>query len=314
MTRATAALPYPETGCSLRSISSGVTASNPPLVSIAIPLYCSAPWVQNILENIARIDYPKVEIILSDRHCADDALATLEQQFREDPRMNFIRATDGLNWVAHYNLLLASASGKYFLWMPHDDLYPAGYVQRLVTALETDPDAVLAYGRMDSARRGQVPSNLVRLTLPNGDLRIWSPRDAGRLFARGNQAGVAFRGLFRRERVVERGLYVRPTTVGLEMADEYWLLAVALLGPFRFVPSCSCQKRYYPGSAHSRWRYTFQVRLNGLRTVQSYLRDYCPSRWDRCSVMWRFSFWTLRRLLDPIRGCLQAIRNKLHGW
>jgi glycosyltransferase involved in cell wall biosynthesis len=278
-----------------------VPAGDPPLVSIAIPLYCSAPWVQNILENIANIDYPNVEIIVSDCHCADDALATLEQQLHEDPRMTFMRATEGLNWVAHYNLLLASALGKYFLWMPHDDLYPAGYVQQLVAALETDPDAVLAYGRMECERPGQMPPALRQLRLPSYDSRVWSPRDASCLFASGNIAGVAFRGLFRRARVVARGLYVRPT-LGLVMADEYWLLALALLGPFRFVPSCSCQKRYYPGSAHSRWRYTFQVRLNGLRMVHSYLRDYCPSRRNRISVMWRFSFWTLRRLLDPIRG------------
>ena len=301
MTCATATPTFPERGRSLRGVPFGVVVDDPPLVSIAIPLYCSAPWVQNILVNIANIDYPNVEIIISDRHCADDALVALEKQLREDSRVTFMRATDGLNWVAHYNLLLASARGNYFLWMPHDDHYSLGYVQRLVGALEADPDAVLAYGRMDCERLSQIPPAFRQLRLPSHESRAWSPRDASCLFARGNQAGVAFRGLFRRARVVACGLYVRPS-MGLVMADRYWLLALALLGPFRFVPSCSCQKRFYPGSTHSRWRYTFRVRLNGVRMVYSYLRDYCPSRKNRFLVILGFSFWTLRRLLDPIRG------------
>jgi hypothetical protein len=185
--------------------------------------------------------------------------------------------------------------------MPHDDVYPAGYVQDLVAALESDPDAVLAYGRMECERPGQVPPAMRQLKLPRYDLRAWTPSDAGRLFCRGNQAGVAFRGIFRRELVVTRGLYLR-SSIGLVMADEYWLLALALLGPFCFVPSCSCQKRFYPGSAHSRWRYALRNRLEGLRTVHAYLRDYCPSWRDRISVMWAFSCWTLRRLLDPVRS------------
>lgn len=271
-----------------------------PLVTVAIPLYRSSPWVRNILANIANVDYPNVEIIISDRHCADDALVTLMRQLREDPRIRFLRATDGLNWVAHYNHLITCASGKYLLWMPHDDLYPRGYVPRLAAALEDTPTAILAYGRMECESTGPAPLAPRQLRLPSGESRAWSPRDAGRLFSCGNNAGVAFRGLFRRERVVESALYIRPTA-SLEMADEYWLLALGLLGSFRFVPACVCTKRFYTGSTHSVWQYSYRARLHGMRVVHSYLRDHCPLRWDRAAVMWRFSSWTLRRMFDPLR-------------
>ena len=39
---------------------------------------------------------------------------------------------DRLGWVEHYNLLLKAATGEYFLWMPHDDAYPGGFIQPLV--------------------------------------------------------------------------------------------------------------------------------------------------------------------------------------
>jgi GT2 family glycosyltransferase len=275
-------------------------AQHCPIVSIAIPLYRSAPWVENIAANIANLDYPSVEIIISDRHCTDTALSQLEQRFANDPRIRFLSSTDQLNWVEHYNLLLRQATGTYFLWMPHDDVYSAGYLPSLVDALDADPAAVLAYGRMDVKAPDESNLRAQQLRLPHGASAKWSPRHAGRLFAPGNNAGIAFRGLFRRDVVVRSGLYIRPTS-GCVLADVYWLLALALLGPFKHVPTCSCTKRYHSSSAHSQWRYTRKARIEGLRVVRSYLRDHCPSARDRAAVGCHFLLWTLRRMLDPLR-------------
>ena len=121
-----------------------------PLVSVAIPLFKSQRFLDCIIGNIAAIDYPNLEVIISDRHCADDAIELLTDRFRADQRIRFIKGSDQLNWVDHYNLLLQIASGQYFLWMPHDDLYPSDYIPQLVSVLESQPDAVLAYGRLEA--------------------------------------------------------------------------------------------------------------------------------------------------------------------
>ena len=193
----------------LRSISSGAPASHPPLVSIAIPLYRSAPWVQNILQNIANVEYPNVEIFISDRHCADDALAALEQQLREDPRITFIRATDGLTWVEHYNELLRLGRGVYFMWMPHDDIYPPDYTDRLVAQLERNRDSIGAFGRLEALGDDGRPV-----------LRLHDPRMYGGRHSRAVTAWrwllfsdifVPVRGLFRREQLVAAKLFFRPT-------------------------------------------------------------------------------------------------------
>src|SRR4051794_13973408 len=92
-----------------------------PLVSIAIPLFQSRPFLSVIIDNIETITYPQVEILVSDRHCADDTIDLLACHFTGDPRLRFLKSRDRLNWIEHYNLLLRAAAGKYFLWMPHDD-------------------------------------------------------------------------------------------------------------------------------------------------------------------------------------------------
>ena len=73
--------------------------SHPPLVSVAIPLFQSKPFVDIIAENIRTIDYPNVEIIISDRHGADDTIEVLRHTFPDDPRLRFVVNPDRVNWV-----------------------------------------------------------------------------------------------------------------------------------------------------------------------------------------------------------------------
>ncbi len=90
-----------------------------PLVSIAVPLFRSRRLVADIIANLDAIEYPNIDIILSDRHGEDDAVDVLAEHFKDDSRVRVLVAHDRLNWVEHYNLLMQSSSGKYFMWMTH---------------------------------------------------------------------------------------------------------------------------------------------------------------------------------------------------
>jgi glycosyltransferase involved in cell wall biosynthesis len=247
-----------------------MAGSGAPLVSIGIPLYRSQRFVDRVIRNIAAIDCPSIEVIVSDRHCHDDALDLIADRFGNDPRVRTIKAIDRLTWVEHYNLLLRSASGTYFMWMPHDDEFPATWVSRLVAELEAHPEAVLAYGRIERVdldrHLRKAPDDLVA-----GDERSPSADTACALLIE-RRTEPPFRGVFRRAPVIDGGLSIRASRDNVS-ADVYWVFGLALLGSFRYVPACVCRKFYYAESTHAQWG-PMRTRhiVNGRRVLLSYVR------------------------------------------
>lgn len=248
----------------------------PPLVTLAIPLYRSRRFFDVIAGNIKNADYPNLEILIGDRHLADDTVQALRAEFAGDARLRFITATDEISWVEHYNLLLREGRGEYFLWMPHDDSYPPGYIGALVERLEAVPEAVLAFGWCDT--RGPDGNPHKEWPAPpfsgNDD---WSPRTAIRMFF-GWNIGVAVRGVFRRAPVIEAGL-VMPATSGGAYADVCWAFGMALFGRFEFVSETRCLKRFYPKSTHTYWDAPKRGELP--RVMAGYLDAFVPSKRER---------------------------------
>lgn len=249
-----------------------------PLVSVAIPLYRSRRFLDVIVENIEAIGYGNVEVIVSDRHGHDDTLELLRRRFGADPRFRFLSAIDGLDWVAHFNLLLREARGTYAVWLAHDDSYPATYLGELVTALEARPDAALAFGRVE-----QVSLDGFLPTLPFSPPPV--PADGARSLGASLrmltvwQLWFAFRGMVRREVVERSSLYIRETR-GNVRADIYWLFALSLRGGLLYVPSCTCTKRFYRASAGAAWRFGVRESLDACRVLRAYLNDHAASRRD----------------------------------
>jgi len=274
-------------------------SSECPLVSVAIPLFKSRRFLDCIIGNIEAIDYPNIEVIISDRHCADDAIELLADRFSDDLRIRCLKATDQLNWVEHYNFLLRVASGRYFLWMPHDDSYPPDYISQLVSYLETHPDAVLAYGRLEVAHledERPIPW-VLHPVQPLGQNEPWSLRAALRLLLFWSVCVPPFRGVFRRESVVQSGLFIR-STYETVAADEYWVFGLGLKGRLGFVPSCHCTKRVSSTGTSAQWG-PRRIRhiTNGGRVLCSYIRDLVPRRREACYGIMMVFLWTTLRMI-----------------
>lgn len=293
-----------------------------PLVSVAIPLFQSRRFLECIIGNIEASDYPNLEVIISDRHCADEAIEILADRFRADPRIRCLKATDQLNWIEHYNLLLRVASGQYFLWMPHDDSYPSDYITQLVSYLETHPEAVLAYGRVEVVDLdGHPVSRTLRAEPLSAQDESWLLGRALRWLMFWSLYVPPFRGVFRREVVVQSNLFIRPTYETVE-ADVYWVFGLALKGRLGFVPTCYCQKRTYPTSTSAAWA-PGKIRhlLDGGVVLCSYSRDFTSSRGEACYAMAIISLWTLLRMVGRLtrnwrwipRHARHSLRNFLQG-
>lgn len=241
-----------------------------PLVTCAIPLYRSKRFVDRIIRNIEAIDYPSVEVLISDRHCEDDALESLMRRFAGDSRIGFIRKSDRLNWVEHYNALIEEGRGKYSRWMPHDDEFPVCALRDKVALMERDTGVVMVYGPVrafDDTREFLSERSNMTPNPPNEAL--WMFAVPIFLYFRALAPG-AFKGLFRRDLVMRHRMTIRPTH-NLAASERLWLVGVALLGRFHFLETWQYRKYYYPDSMSRRFVNDRRVTIDAFRISLAYL-------------------------------------------
>jgi Glycosyl transferase family 2 len=206
------------------------------------------PIIEANLQVLAGM--PDVEVLVSDRHGLDDCLERLRNIHGTDPRFQFFTATDGIDWVAHYNWLLAQARGAYFAWMPHDDTFPPGYYSGLVDYLDGNADTLLAFGPIigiDEQEKELPWAAHLQNPPPWNSPGRWTARNAWRMLR--FLPWEPIRGVFRREPIVRAGLNLR-STLDNQSADRGWVFGVGLRGPIRFVAVPPCVKRYYAASTH----------------------------------------------------------------
>lgn len=219
-------------------------------ITVLIPLHESAAWLQAIRGNLSRLA-GHVSIIVSDATVRDDTLSVLEREWGGREGITLLGAR-GLRpgWVAHYNDLLARVRTPRFLWLAHDDDIDAVHVTILSRTLEEHPEAVGVCGLLEPIEgRG-----LIRVPQPR-----MPPPATDRFRFRANQLlfewnlGVAFRGLFRHERVGP----IPVTTACDEWADLVWLYGICLEHPLIQTDRTIYRKRFTTTSTHAAWRARF---------------------------------------------------------
>ncbi len=281
-----------------------------PAITIAVPLYRSAKWVGNIAANLRRFPDSSLEILISDRHHDDDALDQLAGLLAGDRRIRFLQQRDHAGWVQHYNCLLEEGRGRYFLWMPHDDTYPADYLSALVTNLEENPEAILAFGGIEASREDGAQAPLF-VPPPLAPGEPWHPSMAVRLLLFWN-LGIPFRGVFRRDEVLARKLFIRDTLDSIN-ADLYWTFAMACAAPFLHIPSVVCQKRFHSGNTHTQWRMKWSHMQSAANVLSDYLGQLDPGERPKIpAALLAVLLWSKQLpILAPAR---RAVKRQAAKW
>lgn len=232
-----------------------------PRVTALVPTYNGAAFIQRTLDSLAAQTWPNLEILIGD-DCSTDETLALVTSFaagRDDTRV--IARTQNLGWLGNSNDLMSRASGEFMFFAFHDDAVTSDYIERLATALQRDPRAVLAFSDMTvtevdgtqrrhefdgvSTKRTAVGRGLAMAMRPRG---WWVPN----------------RGLFRRSAYLRIG-GIHRNDCGEYSADWTWLLHLALLGRFVRVDATLCHKFYTSGSLSKTWPHDETQRAALLR-------------------------------------------------
>ncbi|MGM9869694.1 MAG: glycosyltransferase family 2 protein [Sodaliphilus sp.] len=111
------------------------------LVSVIVPAYNVAPYLEQCLESIAAQTYTHLEVIVVDDGSTDASGAIADEWAARDPRVRVIHQPNaGLS--AARNSALNVMQGAYVTFIDSDDFVAPQYVERLMH-YASDADAVL---------------------------------------------------------------------------------------------------------------------------------------------------------------------------
>jgi len=269
-----------------------------PSVSIGMPVYNSAAWIETAVESLLSQTYRDFELIISDNASTDGTLAICERLARSDSRIKLLRNSTNLGANRNYLAVLNAARGGYFKWASSNDLCGPTFIARCVEALDHDPQAVLACPRSWLFADGYEDAKAYER-----DVELVESDPAERFIRLQDRMGLnnAFNGLIRREALK------RASTMGSFMkADVVLMSELALMGKFLLIDDRLFYRRMSPEAA---------TRLKSTREVERHLAPgaRAPLKWQT----WRFHIGLLRACRQarfPSRTWLRAFNYSIRSF
>jgi glycosyltransferase involved in cell wall biosynthesis len=119
-----------------------------PRVTIGLPVYNGARYLEGALEALLAQDMPDFDLVVSDNASTDATPRILAAFAAKEPRMRVIRQPENVGASRNFAAVLDEARAPYFLWAAHDDVYAPSYLRKTLAALDATPSAVLAVSKI----------------------------------------------------------------------------------------------------------------------------------------------------------------------
>ena len=200
--------------------------SSTPVISVGMPVYNGAEYVESAIEAIQRQTLEDFELIVCDNGSSDRTLEIVRDLAAGDARIRCEVNERNLGAAANYNRTFRLARAPYFRWNNADDLISPTLHADCLAALEAQPEAVLAYG---GTRIIDAEGRVTNTYDDDLDLRDAHPSTRFRqFFERVGLTNVIY-GLMRRDALARTSLMGNGR---LPAADTRLMAELALLGRF----------------------------------------------------------------------------------
>ena len=278
-----------------------------PELSVVVPNYNHARYLESALRAHLEQTRPPLEVIVIDDASTDDSVAIVERLARDHPRLRLIRLAENGGVNAAINRGLREARGDYVCFSAADDLVTADFAARSMETLARYPAAAFcffdpAWRVGDAGRIEPCP-----LYLSDGE-RFLPPISLRQLIKRG-WFGLPGFVVYRRDAIVAVGGFVEDldswadTFANCVLAFRHGAAYVPeVLGVFRVLPdsyAAMCSRQ-----THRRRALTYRV-IDLLRSPR--FRDVAPS-FRECALLpyrgievlaWLFASPPRRHYLTP---------------
>lgn len=134
----------------------------PVKVSVCIPCYRQADKLRRLIDSVLLQTFSNYEIVISD-DSPDDVTEALVREFGVDSHIRYTRNVTALGSPANWNNTIRLARGEFIKIMHHDDWFATPHaLGRLVNALDTAPDAVMAFCASDNRVSSHITQSVHR--------------------------------------------------------------------------------------------------------------------------------------------------------
>jgi len=130
----------------LQEESEQAVQSRPAAVSVVVPSYNHARFIESTLRSIITQTRQPAELIVIDDGSSDDSPRIIERALADCPFPCELVARENRGLCATLNEGFERTRGDYFAYLGSDDLWLPEFLQARVSLLESRAPAVLAYG------------------------------------------------------------------------------------------------------------------------------------------------------------------------
>ncbi len=218
-----------------------------PRLSIGVPVYNGADYIREAITSHLDQDFGDFELVVSD-NCSDDGTADIVNELAaQDDRVRYTANKANIGGPANFNRLFRITNGELFRWAAADDRIEPGYLSKVITMMDHDPDIVIGHSdailidpssdqmlRMDQGYLGgDGYLEAIRLHPPAGDTRFSSESPHHRVDAviNNNHRNFYIFGIMRRETMMQTRLHG-----SFYGGDRTLLVEMAMRGTFKKIP------------------------------------------------------------------------------
>lgn len=152
--------------------NSVLKTNSDPLITIAIPTFNRALWLQNCILAALSQTYGRLEVFVSDNASTDNTAEVLASF--HDQRLRIIRQETNIGLLPNWNACLAGARGDYIVFVSDDDMIAPDMLERCIALLRSNRQIPLVIALSDTylieeqESRHSTPSRVLKTGIWDG--------------------------------------------------------------------------------------------------------------------------------------------------
>lgn len=120
-----------------------------PRVSIGMPLYNGERYLRCAIESLLDQTYTDFELLIADNCSTDSSLEIAQDYALRDSRIRIVEREKNQGAIDNFNFVFNESSGELFKWAAVDDICRPRFLEKCVSALDENPEAVWSHSTSD---------------------------------------------------------------------------------------------------------------------------------------------------------------------